>query len=1093
MRNAIAFNRWPNLTGLCVVASFLALVGCGGGGSQSPPPPPPAITSVTVSPTSVQLFTAKSQLFTAQVKGTGAFNPSVNWSVNGINGGNATVGTIVGGQYTAPATPPNPSTVTITAASVETPQMFGDSTATVFAPALLTSITPTAASAGETVTINIQNAYDFPSVVFPGVNGTSITLPLTQQSGNSFMIAVPFGAASGNLYISITPPQGTTATTNSVPFTRLPNLRVHAPNKDLSSGETLQFDWRLLGASTPNVVTWTANSGSVSAQGLFQAPVVSSESYSRVTGCLQNTNSCDTVLLRILPFRIGPSDSLVNVGNTLQFDAIQGGSSLAPQWSVLAGGGSVTSGGLFTAPTTAAQAGTVPIAATAGATTEQTSVAVSGAFAGMVNRVYDYADFTTYTPPEATFVKSVAVSGNRAYTLTMGTPFGFPSYQALDVYDISNPDEPVWIDAGEAATNSPNALFAYGNTLVSFDGNYLVVYSLASQVPALTQLLPIPSAPFQWTMRNGVLYVLPYLDPDIELTAMPIDLYDVSTGTAVHNRYELPYPPNNMGELWGISGNGNIVYVVGEVNDNNTPTFTIATYDISQSPPLLLSTIASNSSTEYQLSIVGTLLFADSQVYDISNVTPVLVTTLPLPIESVWGVQGNDVLVTVGSVLNGTPGFAVVDISSPANPVVHANVADLLSWDIFSPGTATWATNGWFYVADGTGGFGIYNASPSGGPATITAGASNFVYIYDQVIEQQTLYAAAVYGSGAGGVACFDLSSGTPNLLGTLMYPNDSSFAVQVSGATVFLGLADSLKVVNASSPQSPVEIGSVTIPVNALVLSGNTLFVGTGDGRLVVFDVSTPASPKQIASVTMPLPSTIRLSGKLLLVAAAQSGLLVFDVSNPSAPAMLSQFSPGVSAPVWDVVSLGGSAVMLAADNSGIVTVDISNPSNPKQLYQQPLPYLTAFPPSDAAVAGLLPAFSLATQNGLTFVGTEAAVTLAYDATVPAVPRLMALNVVGNIDDTVTTINPNGSSLFLAVQGTVVQMDNSVPQNSIELHYPPAALSLPYPINGGDKSNRITGHPKLEWMSRRLAANAHTRDRLGVMRDRHRKQSIER
>ena len=151
----------------------------------------------------------------------------------------------------------------------------------------------------------------------------------------------------------------------------------------------------------------------------------------------------------------------------------------------------------------------------------------------------------------------------------------------------------------------------------------------------------------------------------------------------------------------------------------------------------------------------------------------------------------------------------------------------------------------------------------------------------------------------------------------------------------------------------------------------------------------------------------------------------------------------------------------MLAADSSGIVTVDISNPSNPKQLYQQPLPYLTAFPPDDEAVTGVLPAFSLAAQNGLTYVGATSAVMLAFDATVPAVPRLMALNVVGNVDDTVTAIIPSRSSLFLSVAGNVVQMDNSVPQNSIELYYPPAALSLPYSLNGGDKRNRITGNPK--------------------------------
>jgi hypothetical protein len=677
----------PSLSGskilyLCAVAAFLALTSCGGGGSGSqPPPPPPQVTSVTVGPAMIQVQTGTSQLFTAQVNGTGAFNPSLIWSVNGVTGGNSTYGTITtGGEYTAPAAVPPQSASLITATSVEDPSIFGTSGITIYGPPVLTSITPSSAIAGEVLTVDVtfnSNVIETPQMVFSGVGGTNVTMQL--QTGNGLTVTVPQPGSGASVL-----------TSNSVPFTRLPNLQVRAPTKDLSSGESLQLDWRLLGASTPNVVSWTADSGSVSAQGLFQAPVVSSESYSRVTGCLQNTNSCNTVLLRILPFRIGPSSPIVNVGNTIQLDAIQGESLLSPQWSVLAGGGSVTSGGLFTAPTTPAQAGPVPIGATAGSTTEQTSVAVAGAFPGLVNRVYDYADFTKYTPPEATFAASIAVSGNRAYVLTLGTPFQvIPSYAAIDVYDITNPDQPVWIDAGEAATNNyPYSLFVYGNTLLSMDSSYVGVYSLTSQVPTLTALLPV--SPWEWSMNNGVLYVLPNLNPNMVLTTNPIDLYDVSSGTLVHTHYELPNPSSgSVGQLSGISGNGNIVYVVGLDDINNTPTFTIATYDISQSPPSLLSTVVSTSSEEYHLHVVGNLLFADSQVYDISNVTPTKIKTLPLAIESVWGVEGNSVLATVGSVLNGPPGFVVVDISSPDSPVVHTNVTDLLSWDIYSPGTAT--------------------------------------------------------------------------------------------------------------------------------------------------------------------------------------------------------------------------------------------------------------------------------------------------------------------------------------------------------------------------------------------------------------------
>jgi len=75
---------------------------------------------VSVTPATANLETGGSQQFTAQVTGTGDFNASVNWSVNGVADGNSTLGTITAtGQYTAPATPPSPNNLTITATSVQ--------------------------------------------------------------------------------------------------------------------------------------------------------------------------------------------------------------------------------------------------------------------------------------------------------------------------------------------------------------------------------------------------------------------------------------------------------------------------------------------------------------------------------------------------------------------------------------------------------------------------------------------------------------------------------------------------------------------------------------------------------------------------------------------------------------------------------------------------------------------------------------------------------------------------------------------------------------------------------------------------------------
>ncbi len=80
-------------------------------GGGAPPP-----VNVSVSPTSATAQVNQTQQFTATVTGTS--NTTVTWQVNGVTGGNSTVGTIAtSGLYTAPASVPNPATVTVRAVS----------------------------------------------------------------------------------------------------------------------------------------------------------------------------------------------------------------------------------------------------------------------------------------------------------------------------------------------------------------------------------------------------------------------------------------------------------------------------------------------------------------------------------------------------------------------------------------------------------------------------------------------------------------------------------------------------------------------------------------------------------------------------------------------------------------------------------------------------------------------------------------------------------------------------------------------------------------------------------------------------------------
>jgi len=85
-----------------------ALAGCGGSSSAanvSPPPPPPDNIVVTVSPSSFTMGVGSNYQFSTTV--TGTTNTAVNWQVNGIAGGSATVGMIDGtGLYIAPGSIP---------------------------------------------------------------------------------------------------------------------------------------------------------------------------------------------------------------------------------------------------------------------------------------------------------------------------------------------------------------------------------------------------------------------------------------------------------------------------------------------------------------------------------------------------------------------------------------------------------------------------------------------------------------------------------------------------------------------------------------------------------------------------------------------------------------------------------------------------------------------------------------------------------------------------------------------------------------------------------------------------------------------------
>src|SRR6266852_999651 len=212
-------------------ATLVFLVGCGGNTSQPPPPSQP--TAVIVSPSSATVQTGGVQQFTATVSPTGA-NQAVTWSLSGTGCTVASCGTIdATGKYTAPASVPNPPTVTVRATSVVNAAAAAFAAVNITNPIpAITTISPNRADTGGaafTLTVNGRNFVTGSVVRWNGSDRPTAFISASQVSAQipASDIAVagtaaitvfnpaPGGGASNSLTFTITGPTITTISPNS--------------------------------------------------------------------------------------------------------------------------------------------------------------------------------------------------------------------------------------------------------------------------------------------------------------------------------------------------------------------------------------------------------------------------------------------------------------------------------------------------------------------------------------------------------------------------------------------------------------------------------------------------------------------------------------------------------------------------------------------------------------------------------------------------------------------------------------------------------------------------------------------------------------
>ena len=924
-----------------LIAFAILMVSCTGGGdsgANDPSATSPVSTSggspstVAVLPATATLGPGQTATFTATVDGL--LDQGVSWSVNGIVGGTVSTGTITSfGVYTAPSAIPTATAVTVTATIITTSTASGKATVTLEAPTI-TSVSPAQGAPGSEIQISGVGFGNLTqTVVFSGPHALSIATAVDFVSPTQVSVKVPLEAGSGPLFVQVPDPNGTPTNSNSVPFSRMPNVRIRAARKDLAAGEQTTFQAAIFPVTSMQNVVWSADQGTITTAGTYSAPAfLASDTFSYVTGCIQGTQICDTLLLGLHPFRTDPSSPVVGLGGMVQMQAIQGNGVIAPTWMQVNGEGTLLPGGAYTASNSAADGGGTVISANYQNSQEQASIAVTGGFPGLVNRIFDYSDQNNLK--NVTTGISVAVSGSYAYVLSgqsYGVSYQVPFYY-IDVFDITDPTHPVWIDSVEAA--AAGNLYAFGRVLYdvapfysgSYPGGAVGAYDITSGIPVLIARQFLPNFyGAAWSFTQGV--ITGFEQGGFNGNAASIvDQFFLSGNTFVERRVFLPPPVQGAEEyvIFSVAATLDRLYVTEQPfyisSQPVSPTGILAAYDPSSNPALLLGT-APDSLRGTQAFLNGSQLYADNNIFDVSSASPTQLGSFP---EGGAGSPPLQIIDASGTLLlarTQQSGLRLIDLTNPANPRTIGVLNDAAA----SPEAGVLSGTR-VYSAEGLGGLGIYDVSAPGGQAFLSQLDSGFVAV-SQTSDGTALFAA---GGDAftGGVQVYDLHQQPPTLLNFISTGSSTSNAVALSGGNLFVGTDQSLLTLNVSNPSQPTLISSQHIGIDSLLVYGSFLFAGTFDNRLVVFNIGNPNAPAALASVNLPdLPIQLTITGSLLLVADRVGGLLVFNVSSPAMPALIAQLTvpPAVLG-----VQADGNLAVLAALETGLVIVDLTNPANP-------------------------------------------------------------------------------------------------------------------------------------------------------------------
>lgn len=246
----------------------------------------------------------------------------------------------------------------------------------------------------------------------------------------------------------------------------------------------------------------------------------------------------------------------------------------------------------------------------------------------------------------------------------------------------------------------------------------------------------------------------------------------------------------------------------------------------------------------------------------------------------------------------GTPNFAVINVSTPDNPVTAA--------------TLTLTGN-------------LRNIAISGNFAYVTSTADTAEL---QIVDISNPAAPTLAGSFS--------------VTGT----SDGS-GVAVVGTTVFVTTintsANNFVIIDASSPASPTQLAIMSLagPLHEVTILGNNAYVTSQSdtAELAVIDISNPSAPSLVTTLNLAGTADARaITGyrnpDTVFIGRGDGGLDIVDVTSPASPSVLSSFATGAQINDLSFGLSSGQLIIAANVNSGAFrTLDVSTLTAPGNL----------------------------------------------------------------------------------------------------------------------------------------------------------------